>query len=504
MENIKDIHAHFFNLKYLPVAGIIRRYSNNKIPVVIALGLEWFLWRKTRASFQEDQEEKIIPENITSNRLMPQEMFDVKLMSKEVGLMTEEELLDLASSLLNEVDVIDTPLAGALEAYQNMEENSFKAKLRFYPRSHDEFYTTDEKLRIVSFFREMFKWAMNILDRIGSAVNSGINHLRWFMVMMKSEEEMFRQIQHDNEGVGFYLHHLMDVDHYFVDEETSRFYNSYYSFFPSQVKRMKLLQDKYPDRIVGFVAFSPARRNSLSHVQKAISDGFKGIKFYPPMGYRPSGNTRTEYIQPIADLMNYCIGEEVALFAHCNNSGFQAFPRENSGANSNPVYWEQLLMQTGYQGLRLCLGHGGGGEGWFSENKDTDHINVSEILASHISDDSETQKDWNRSYAAMVFKLCVNYKNVYCDFSYLDDMIRPDGSVDNLKRENFILRLSKLLTLYPEFGSKIIYGSDWHMLYRENKQKVYYPVYKEMFEDQRLSTIAEGFFRTNIKSYLRM
>src|SRR6185436_10917145 len=52
----RDIHTHMFNLKYLPVAGILRRYSRNVIPLPIARGIEKFLIRKTKSSFEEDHE----------------------------------------------------------------------------------------------------------------------------------------------------------------------------------------------------------------------------------------------------------------------------------------------------------------------------------------------------------------------------------------------------------------------------------------------------------------
>ncbi|MBC7849175.1 MAG: amidohydrolase family protein [Chitinophagaceae bacterium] len=500
METIKDIHAHLFNLKYLPVAGIIRRYSRHKISVRIAIGIEWFLIRKTGASYAEDEGNEIIHPNETGNRLVPIDSATIALRSKDILLMDQREMVDLLLSYLNDEDVFDTPMAAALDEYQHKSPIAVKEKIRFFPRAINEQFTAVEKITIRGLFKGLIEWAMEILDKIIGGVEKGVNHLRWFLVMMKSEKQILSQLQKDNNGVDIFIHHMMDVDHFFTDLETGRFYNSYYSF-PAQVRRMHLLQHDNPNEVIGFVAFNPARNNSLEIVRHAVANGFKGVKFYPPMGYKCYGDEKYNF--PISQLMKYCTDNDVPLFTHCNNSGFEAVPGE-SGFNSNPVFWEQLLQQSGNDSLRLCLGHGGGGEGWFAEHRSTDHLEASSILATDIFDDSAAQLDWNKSYAAMVFKLCVLYKNVYCDFSYLDEMIRSNGTVDTPKQENFINRLAMLLDKHPEFAYKIIYGSDWHMLYRENKQKVFYPIYQKMFADTRIAPTAGHFFQTNIKSYAKL
>ncbi len=351
----------------------------------------------------------------------------------------------------------------------------------------------------------MFLWVMNLIDQGMDAANSGINHLRWFMVMMYSEKSLYAQLANDNKGVTNYLHLMMDVDHFFVDEETSRFYNSYYSFQPTQISRMAQLQKDHEKELIGFVAFNPARENWLEIITQALSRGFNGVKFYPPMGYLPFTDANSVYRERIEQLIDYCVEKEVPLFTHCNNSGFQAFPLKYSGYKSNPIHWEKVLKIAKNKKLRLCLGHAGGGEGWCATNSATDHVEPIRISATDIKDKSpEEQPNWNNSYAAMVFKLCVEYPNVYCDFSYLDDIINGDGSPISEKQDNLKKRLLKLFKSQPKFAKKIIYGSDWHMLYREGKNAVYYQTYKTFFELPELVAYQDDFFQNNAKAYLRL
>jgi hypothetical protein len=152
--------------------------------------------------------------------------------------------------------------------------------------------------------------------------------------------------------------------------------------------------------VAGFVAFDPLRAaidelrgvqgysSTLGVVQAAIEqNGFAGAKVYPPMGFRPWGNTTNgeTYGPRVAKLLRnlhapanyqlgealdraldtfyrYCLTNDVPILAHCSNSqsSFQG-----SGARAAPEYWRSLLDRgvvngLDYRNLRVNLGHFGG------------------------------------------------------------------------------------------------------------------------------------------------
>jgi predicted TIM-barrel fold metal-dependent hydrolase len=504
MNQVIDFHAHLFNLRYLPVAGILRRYSNNKLPVTIALGVEWYLWRKTGSSYRDTIGEEIISANDTPNRIFDLLGLDTKpYNATDLLTMTGNELVEILAQQLNDEDVADTPLAIALDDFQRIETGQGVPTVNFSARVKSAPLTMEERTFALGIFRRLFYWAIELIDSALAGIDTAVKHLRWFILMMYSEEYLYRQLERENRGVTFYVHHMMDVDHFFIDEQTGRFYNSYYSFHPGQTQRMNRMHHSHQNELAGFVAFNPARADAMDVIKSALANGFRGVKFYPPLGYRAHEDDNILYRKQIAALIKFCVAGDVPLFTHCNNSGFQAFPLKNSGYQSNPVHWENLLLEPGNGKLRLCLGHGGGGEGWFAPNRNADHTRASDIKAADIKNPSSDQEYWNHSYAAMVFKLCILFPNVYCDFAYLDEMINEDGTIDQQKSGAFRERLVKLLKAEPAFSEKIIYGSDWHMLYREGKNAVYFQAYEAFFNHPDLQPYAENFFYNNGKRFMK-
>ncbi len=137
-----DIHAHLFNLRYLPVAGILRRYTDNKIPVNIALGVEWFLWRKTGSSYPLLTGEEIVNENETGNSIHKL----LGITRKEFGpdqliKMNQHELLDALRQKLNEEDINDTPLAIALDEFNKIDTNLAEPTVHFSNREKTQAFT---------------------------------------------------------------------------------------------------------------------------------------------------------------------------------------------------------------------------------------------------------------------------------------------------------------------------------------------------------------------------
>lgn len=489
-----DIHAHLFNLKYVPVSGILLRYSNNLIPFNIAKGIEYILIKATKSDFDE----KISPfveKPKTIYEITHKNKFDFK----PAFSLFEEKEENLTSFFVNNLTLEDSinsnELRLALEDFESLiksEDVTYRGDivqtLSILSEMNENLLADKNEKKAVENFstlcKRMIEWVFKQIDIVG-------NNLKWFYFMTKSESEIWEQLQKDERGIKIYTNLLMDVDNYFDDYngETS----SYFKYVTQQIPQMCQLNEKLGNKVIGFVAFDPKRVNSLEIITTAIKDyNFKGVKFYPALGYKASENPDSEIEERINALFKHCEDKDIPILSHCNNGGFEAYPKK-SGANSNPKYWEKVLKK--YPNLRLCLAHAGGIYGWFSENKPQDIIEVEELALNTLDDKN---KEWNNSYAQMVYKLCITYKNVYCDAAYLDE-VYDNNDIENYKKR--LLSLWSKEQKYP-FYKKMMYGSDWHMLFREGKQDTYYTKYLELFEDKDLSKYKDNFFTKNAIEYL--
>jgi predicted TIM-barrel fold metal-dependent hydrolase len=541
METI-DSHIHIFNLKYLPVAGILRRLTTTpkfKHPI-IANAIGNFLVGKTRSIFTDGEPEAF---GLT-------ETDDVETISKRLNLvdferplsqialetpeqlfsMKKEDLSNLYCAMLEESDLQDVELTEALNHFtKNIEGNAEGFALT----SGSEAFDIPDLEHGLETFTRMFKWLFDQIDEVTGIPLEGIRYLQWFSFMLNSETKIIDQIiNYDSNGlksvdldkdgvidsgIKQYLFLMMDVDYFFNHPGDLKFKSSF-DFVEKQIPYMAELIRQYEGKLIGFVAFNPMRPNCMEIVEDAINKhGFKGIKIYPPMGYKPHYDVpKNDFEKTVKEkttlLYEYCITKDIPLYTHTNNSGFEANPQDSpefalgdlwpSGYCANPKYWYQVLKQ--YEKLRLNLGHAGGTHGWFAPPQATDHTDAELIDYTHIADKSEIQaSDWNKSHAAMAFKLCEKFENVYCDFSFLDDMVNTDGTLDKAKSDIFRDRLVELLKSSKRFSKKIMYGSDWHMLLKEGKNAVYYKAYQTFFSDPLLQPYAKDFFEDNAKRYLK-
>jgi hypothetical protein len=177
------------------------------------------------------------------------------------------------------------------------------------------------------------------------------------------------------------------------------------------------------------------------------------------------------------------VARNIPIFAHCNRTGMRAGP--NFGAYSHPNFWKKVLeMESGkYKTLRLCLAHAGGGEGWIAEKDDI----------------------FEGSLAYLVYQLCITYENVYCEFGYLDEILNSPQNDAEKNINAFKTRLKKLLAISDTayfFKEKIMYGSDYHMLYQELGHEAFLDSFNKIFEDNALKTYKNAFFSQNAIRYL--
>jgi predicted TIM-barrel fold metal-dependent hydrolase len=262
-------------------------------------------------------------------------------------------------------------------------------------------------------------------------------------------------------------------------------------------------------RIHPFVAFDPFREvkqrkdtNSpwfaLEEAKRAVMDhGFIGVKLYPPMGFAPIDNVKYacpridflpkgENIKPGWDkfrrdygdqldevlhrLYKWCQERHVPILAHANDtmqSNLQcARATHPDGAEpglGTPRQWAAVLKA--YPDLQLCLGHLGG-----------------------FADDEAKPTDWAKSIA----KMMPQYRSLYADVANRYEILKSHGT------EAFAQALDQLLRNQPLLGSRLMYGSDWHMLQR----KVMHEKYSQVVEGALPADLRRNVMGYNAVSYL--
>jgi predicted TIM-barrel fold metal-dependent hydrolase len=217
--------------------------------------------------------------------------------------------------------------------------------------------------------------------------------------------------------------------------------------FIHQIEQLALLRKKFPDNIYPFIGADPRRSNFLDLVKKYIeTEGFKGIKLYPPLGFYP-------FDKKLHSMYNYAEKNAIPILVHCKRQSRVYFkgrlpddwlihPRtgkrlerkpnaEFTQTFTDPDNYVDVLDE--FKQLKLCFGHFGGEKEW------------------HIYEDEEDPKVFEQSWFFKIRQLLriPQYVNTFADISYtLADM-------DLVPLLNVTIQI-------PELRAKILYGSDFY------------------------------------------
>ena len=434
MYKIVDIHTHLFNLKYLPIWGVL---SSRGIPNKTSRFIEFILLKITGESFTKNKNAKTFFD------------FNDLLYPFEFSKIKDEDLIErIIEFAERDAEILRSQLLiDAVEEHEELKGN---------------------KKNIDDISSEGYK--KNVLKWIVQKALSGFAYLRWFLFMTKSEERLMKSMIKNYPQVETFVFHMMDTEHFFPG-------NGDYSAkchipFDVQIDNMKKLLQQYPNKLKGFVAYNPKRENDIEVVEKALKNGFTGIKFYPPLGYNPINSM---------ELFKFCSKNKIPVFTHCTPTGFEA--KKGYGHNANPKNWEVVLKEV--IDLKLCLGHAGGVDGWFDKYN---HKNIFPESA----------------YAKKVVELCTTYENVYAEVGFLDDIDNSQQKDEFAKRLEHLFRDTS--TTY-NLIDKIMYGSDWHVLMNHSGElfKNYAKEFIELFERKEFNdfkNLREKFFALNAYKFL--
>jgi hypothetical protein len=502
---ILDLHTHLFNARYVPLASIIA-HAMGKDESQLANHVARLLEALTGSSYPEPQP----PKGLQSQGPDAQDEYRLE----QIWNITKHELLVSTGSLegMNrgadalQAEPLDAPtfallrsseLMGIIEDLSNVDyaAEGWRGTLPSADASLVPYRSLDKSLP----FGRFLDWAMGVVKKALRVVaklmdpkawGKAENYLEFFLTMLKSEEKMVEKVF---AGYGKGLPPLQ-ISHYMMDMQMGYALHKppYYPFQLVQVDRMQMLQRAHPARVFGFSAFDPRREDWRARAEQAMAKGFIGFKFYPAMGYKPTGNTDHPDVQARIDaFFDFCVLKDVAVFAHCTPQGFQT--RHKEGANAHPKYWREVLVNSRWSRLRLCLGHAGGGRMENGTLKSPGWMAVS---------DAEWKDEEN--FARIVTELCTTYPNVYCEVGYITELFEND------KLDVFVANIERARKAAWEAKrpcdllDKMAYGSDWHMPEMVDQTREYLEVFLRLMNREGYQSHLEGFFWKNAYRFLKL
>jgi predicted TIM-barrel fold metal-dependent hydrolase len=192
--------------------------------------------------------------------------------------------------------------------------------------------------------------------------------------------------------------------------------------------------------------------------------GCIGVKLYPPMGWRPIGNTATVGMSAadataidaiLREFYDWCQTAQVPLTAHCNESNFadDAFKDFTS-----PKNWVAVL--TDFPDLHLNLGHFGG---------------------AHVV---EPPDGWPRQIARAVERF---------DHLYVDVGNQPVYSPEVMGAYIDMLAAMFADPSTEALAGRVMFGSDWYMVALHPEADRFLSAYRALYEGRFGAEVGRGF-----------
>jgi predicted TIM-barrel fold metal-dependent hydrolase len=437
---VVDIHTHVFNARDLPIYGLLcaQEYKQIPVPEPIAWAAKLVLLRG-----------------------IPQELLD--------------------DSGLNEGETVPPVLTPKqfedLRAYVDKEES-----LRgLVPVKHDD---SGEVTAVAGLLQMTNVFGHSERGPAGEALTAGAS-LKGYVALVKLLRLKRSAIVDKLKGTypaDLFVHHMMDMGKAYKDTPADS--------FTTQLGIFADL-DALPEKghTIRFVAYDPfrGREESKKLVETAWNTGAAGIKFYPPSGYSPAENdigrpprwinrirkwersrwldvygetTKEQLDDTVAYMLKWAAFAGVPVFAHTDIDTVQ--PEPDYWKKADPFKWELLLNKEDTDGqswanLRLCFAHGGGDSFWASKPTETEE--------ARLAGDDAADAAWR--FGAKIVELCRTHPNVYLELGCLQSVMSASG------RELVVTRLVHELKKEPKLAKKIMYGTDWHMLYKSEQHREY-------------------------------
>ena len=489
--NLVDVHTHLFNHRHLPIEGIARSWGLGRRAArvfarLISLAGAHPDAREVALASQRARTIAPISRSIVRNqrRAVWSSVRRLQRASySSVGDVEWKELIE-ADAWFDLLDEMEEVCGVAVE-----------------DRSVPTILRAVRGQRVREFQTRSHRSVKRFLEYIVQTIEGGLGHLRFVFSLLRPVGELWKALQDGYAPGGrpdLYVHLMMDMQlAYEVDPDGNPVEHPPAPpalAWREQIDEMADLLPRARGRLLGFVAYDPRRSDALGFVRDALSRGFVGVKFYPPMGFRPYD---TRYRPQLEDLYRLCVTTDVPLIVHCSAGGFEANP--GSGLLSDPSGGDGFRgVLEAFPELRLCLGHAGAGH---IENRDRDDASGRMGKVPYPGwYDPYVHWDSPRCYASEIVQLCCAFENVYCDFSYFTGLIGSTARQDTVA--SHLLRILD----NPDkagFAKKVMYGSDWHMPEVISRPGELLETFRRVFgRSPGLEKHADDFFANNALRFL--
>jgi len=196
-----------------------------------------------------------------------------------------------------------------------------------------------------------------------------------------------------------------------------------------QHDKLAELARQHPEVVIPFAHIDPRRGDALKMLVDLFDEhGFKGVKIYPTLGYKPNHPTLMNEIYP------YMMKKNIPLMAHCSKGSvnIRTWCKEDAYDCAHPRHYVSVMKK--YPDLRICLAHFGGNREW-KYHRDTPG--------------DQNPPSWLRCICELINS--GQFDNLYVDVSH---------TIMNY-RENHAL-LCVLLEANPKIAKKVLFGSDFY------------------------------------------
>lgn len=224
--------------------------------------------------------------------------------------------------------------------------------------------------------------------------------------------------------------------------------------YAEQIANMKQLRDKYPDKLLPFIAIDPRRQNVDKIFLSAFNDehAFFGVKIYPCLGYLPSH-------PKLMQIFEVCEAKRIPVTAHCGGGTVHSSRRHIKCIQG-------LRMDDDNQPEKICE------DKWFcTGNSYARYFNHPQrwepvlhafpqlkLNLAHFGNDTEWEKlakGKNNTWVSRIMDMMTRYKNLYADFSF---------NISNHKTYDIFRQKVEDNDL---IANRTLYGSDYYMVVTE-------------------------------------
>ena len=270
--------------------------------------------------------------------------------------------------------------------------------------------------------------------------------------------QILQKMKQGAPGVDIWVPLMMDMTHAYPGSQPA--FN-----FESQKEIMTRLTLESKGRIMPFFAFDPRSGppDPVEHLKTVLeSQGFVGVKLYPPLGFKPIGNDNPEVEDALMRLYDYCCRNTenpIPITAHCSWSAGVFSNEHVSGVidikayyrnMAHPSHWEEVLKR--FPHLKLNMAHFGGLGEWEARAKGT-----------------PPHENW----VDPIITLIKRHNNVYTDLSFHG--LPTTALADDYKR--IVLEKAKGIE------NRLLLGSDWYMSRMQCSLKDYWQGFERLLHD---------------------